>query len=90
MINSNEESAANLWELEILAQTPDMLNDIVKNLTIIGVSGYEVNQVSKTLRNYDDRFDCKYTILIWSCCFEHLYKITKILKKIEKKYMFHS
>jgi len=86
MINSDEQSNANLWELEVLVQNKEMLIDITQNLAQLGVEGFEARQVGETLHAYEKDFECKYTLLIWGCWFNNLHYVTKMIKKVEKKY----
>jgi len=83
MERESETSNANVWELEVLIQNKEVLNGLLPQLSIIGVAGYEVSQVSETLQVWEEDFECKYLLYIYGCWFKNLIQITEILEKLE-------
>ena len=83
MINTDEHSNAQSWELEVTCKNKKYLNAVVKAILKYGMIDFEVNTVEYS--GYHDGWDGRYTVLMWSCWFSNLKRISKDLAKIEKK-----
>lgn len=83
MINTNEESNAQSWELEVTCKNKKYLDAVVKAILKYGLIEFEVNIV-EFFANQDD-CEGRYTVLMWSCWFHNLKMISKDLAKIEKE-----
>ena len=83
MINVDEKSNAQSWELEVTCKNKTYLDAVVIAILKYGMIEFEVNVVE--YHAYRDGYEARYTVLMWSCWFHNLKKITKDLAKIEKE-----
>lgn len=83
MINTDEKSNAQSWELEVTCKNKKYLDAVVKAILKYGIIDFEVNNVE--YHAYHDSYDARYTVLMWGCWFNNLKNISKDLAKIEKE-----
>ena len=84
MINTDEHSNAQSWELEVICKNKKFLNAVIKAVLKYGMIEFEVNVVEYTAWQ-DDEWDARYTVLMWCSWFHILSSVSKDLAKIEKK-----
>lgn len=84
MINSDEKSNAQCWELEVTCKNKKYLDAVVKAILKHGVIDFEVVNV-ECLGNHPE-WDGRYTVFMWCSWFSNLKRIAKDLAKIEKRY----
>lgn len=84
MINTDEQSNAQSWELEVICKNKKYLNAVVKAILKYGMINFEVEVVEYSAWN-DDEWDARYTVLMWCSWFNILRNVSKDLAKIEKK-----
>lgn len=83
MINVDEKSNAQCWELEVTCKNKKYLDEIVKAILKYGMIEFEVRNV-ECLSNYDG-WDGRYTVLMWCSWFNNLKNITTDLAEIEER-----
>lgn len=83
MINVDEKSNAQSWELEITCKNKKYLDEVVKAILKYGMIDFEVNNV-ECLSNADE-WDGRYTVFMWCSWFNNLNNITTDLAEIEKR-----
>ncbi len=83
MINTDEKSNAQSWELEVTCKNKKYRNAVVKAILKYGMIDFEVTNVEYL--GYNDDWEGRYLIFIWSAWFSNLKRISKDLAKIEKK-----
>jgi len=83
MINIDEKSNAQSWELEVTCKNKKYLNAVVKAILKYGMIEFEVNNVE--FYSTDENWDGRYLILMWCSWFNNLVEISKDLAKIEKE-----
>ena len=83
MINTDEKSNAQSWELEVTCKNKIYLDAVVEAILSYGMIEFEVRSV-ECLSNVDG-WDGRYTVLMWCSWFSILKNIAKDLAKIEKK-----
>ncbi len=83
MINVDEKSNAQRWELEITCKNKKYLDEVVKAILKYGMIEFEVRNV-ECLSNGDE-WDGRYTVLMWCSWFHNLKNITIDLAKIEER-----
>ncbi len=86
MINVDEKSNAQSWELEVVCKNRKYLKAVVKAILKYGIIQFEVNACDDVMGDTNDDFDGHYTVLMWCSWFNNLKNITQDLAKIEKKY----
>jgi len=84
MINTDEQSNAQSWELEVICKNKKYLNAVVKAILKYGMINFEVEVVEYSAWQ-DNKWDARYTVLMWSPWFSILKNVSKDLAKIEKK-----
>jgi|APSaa5957512622_1039677.scaffolds.fasta_scaffold151201_3 hypothetical protein len=84
MFKADEESNANPWELEIMCRDRKFLKDVVKAILKEGQINFEVELLRFTGMNGD--IDGRYSVFMWGVWFNNLNRITRSLKRIEKKF----
>ena len=84
MINTDEKSNAQSWELEVTCKNKKYLKAVVKAILKYGMIEFEVNVVEYTAWQ-DNKWDARYTVLMWCSWFNILKNVSKDLAKIEKK-----
>jgi len=84
MINGNENSNAQSWELEVVCKNKKYLNAVIKAILKYGMINFEV-EVVEYGAYHDDTWDGRYTVLMTCSWFSILKNISKDLAKIEKK-----
>jgi hypothetical protein len=83
MINSDEKSNAQVWELEITCKNKTYLDKVVKAISKYGMINFEVESI-ECISN-SDKWNGRYLVLMWCCGFNNLKAISKDLAKIEKE-----
>ena len=83
MINVDEKSNAQSWELEVTCKNKKYLNEIVYAILKYGNIEFEVNIVECMSNNED--WDGRYIVLMWCSWFSNLTNISSDLAKIEKE-----
>jgi len=83
MINTDEKSNAQCWELEVTCKNKKYLNAVVKAILKYGAISFEVEVIEYS--GYNDGWEGRYTVLMWCSWFNNLKHISKDLAKIEKK-----
>ena len=83
MIKVNDKSNAQSWELEVTCKNKKYLNAVVKAILKYGNIEFEVELV-ECMSNHE-KWDGRYTVLMWCNWFNNLSAIAKDLAKIEKK-----
>lgn len=83
MINTDEKSNAQSWELEVTCKNKKYLEAVVKAILKYGMIEFEVNVVESFCTHPD--WDGRYTVLMWCSWFDNLKRISKDLAKIEKE-----
>lgn len=83
MINADEKSNAQSWELEVTCKNKKYLDAVVKAILKYGMIDFEVENVEclSTIAGWDGR----YTVLMWCSWFHNLKDISKDLAKIERR-----
>ena len=69
MINTDEKSNAQCWELEVTCKNKKYLNAVVKAILKYGVINFEVENIEYMGRN--DDWDGRYLVLMWSSWFNN-------------------
>lgn len=85
MLELDEKSNANAWELEITCKNKEYLDKVVLAILEIGMLSFKVENV-ECIGNHPE-WDGRYTVLIWCHWFSNLHKLTSKLKKIESKFI---
>ena len=83
MINADEKSNDQSWELEVACKNKKYLDAVVKAILRYGMINFEVEVVECS--SNQDGWDGRYTVLMWCSWFNNLRDISKDLAKIEKK-----
>ena len=83
MINTDTQSNAQSWELEVVCKNKKYLNAVVKAILKYGTISFEVEVVD--YHGYNDGWEGRYTVLMWCSWFNILRNVSKDLAKIEKK-----
>jgi len=83
MINSDEKSNAQTWELEVTCKNKKYLDAVVGAILSHGMIEFEVRIVE--CHSNHEGWDGSYTVLMWCSWFSNLKSISKDLAKIEKK-----
>ena len=83
MINTDVNSNAQSWELEVTCKNKEYLDAVVKAVLKYGMINFEV-EVGEPHHTTPD-WDGRYTVLMWCSWFKNLKRLTKDLAKIEKK-----
>lgn len=83
MINVDEKSNAQNWELEVTCKNKKYLDAVVGAILKYGMIDFEVRNV-ECLSN-DEGWDGRYTVLMWCSWFKNLGDISNDLVDIEKK-----
>lgn len=83
MINIDEDSKAQGWELEITCKNRKYLNRVVGAILKYGMLNFEVNIVD--CHSNHDGWEGSYTVLIWCSWFNNLADIASDLKEIESE-----
>ena len=78
MINTDEKSNAQSWELEVTCKNKKYLDAVVGAILAYDIIEFEVKVVDS------DNWGTKYTVLMWCSWFNNLKAIAKDLAKIEK------
>jgi len=84
MINTDEKSNAQSWELEVTCKNKKYLNAVVGAILKYGMIDFEVNNV-ECLGNHPE-WNGRYTVLMWCSWFNNLANIATDLAEIEKKF----
>ena len=84
MINTDEKSNAQSWELEVICKNKKYLKAVTKAILKYGMINFEV-EVIDYVPYEDGKWDGRYTILMWCNWFSILKRVSKDLAKIEKK-----
>ena len=84
MINTDEKSNAQSWELEVTCKNKKYLDAVVAAILKYGMIDFEVTNV-ECITN-DEYWDGRYIVFMWCSWFNNLRKISKDLWKIEKKF----
>lgn len=84
MINENEISNAQSWELEITCKNRKYLDAVVLAILKYGMLNFEVKAV-EVHGDKDGVFEGRYLVLIWCCWFHNLSSLCEDLKKIEEE-----
>lgn len=85
MLKMDDKSNAQSWELEITCKNKKYLDEVVKAILKYGMINFEVVNI-ECLTNYDNKWDGRYTVLMWCSWFSNLAKISNDLSSIEKKF----
>ncbi len=85
MINSDVQSNAQAWELEVVCKNSEYLNAVIKAILKYGMINFEV-RVEDYSAYQDNKFDGRYTVLMWCSWFDNLYRLSKDLSKIETRF----
>jgi hypothetical protein len=83
MVNTDEKSNAQSWELEITCKNKKYLDAVVKAVLKYGMMNFEVESIECTTNH--EHWDGRYLVLIWCSWFSNLSDLAKDLAKIEKK-----
>ena len=83
MLETNKDSNAQNWELEVTCKNKKFLDAVVKAILSYGMIDFEVENVE--CMSNSDGWDGRYLVLMSCSWFSNLKKITKDLAKIEKK-----
>lgn len=83
MINLDEKSNAQSWELEVTCKNKKYLVAVIKAILKYGMIEFEV-QIVECLSNHE-KYNARYTVLMWCSWFNNLKAISKDLYKIEKR-----
>ena len=84
MINVDEKSNAQAWELEVTCKNKKYLNKVVKAILKSGKIDFEVRNV-EFHHFHEGGYDARYIVFMWCSWFNKLNFITKKLAKIEKE-----
>lgn len=84
MINIDEKSNAQSWELAVTCKNKEYLNLVINAILKYGMINFEVELVEGKF-NYKEKWDGRYTVLMWCSWFNNLKAISKDLAKIEKR-----
>ena len=79
MIKQNENSNAQAWELEVLCKNKKYLDKVVFAILEVEFIDFEVESV------YNEKFEHRWTVLMFGNWFANLSIITSKLKQIEKE-----
>jgi hypothetical protein len=83
MIKTDENYNAQSWELEIDCKNKEYLDEIVGAVLKYGMISFEV-EVGDCITSHE-KWDSRYSVLIWCSWFHNLSDLAKDLKKIEKR-----
>ena len=84
MLYIDKNSNAQGWELEIVCKNKKYLDEVVKAILKYGMINFEV-EVGECIANHE-KWDGRYTVLMWCSWFNNLSNISKDLAKIEKQF----
>ena len=84
MLETNKDSNAQSWELEVTCKNKKYLDAVVKAILSYGMIDFEVENVE--CMSNSDGWDGRYLVLMSCSWFNNLKKIAKDLAKIEKKF----
>ena len=84
MINSDDKSNAQNWELEVTCKNKKYLKKVVKAILKYGMINFEVKNVEFHYC-HEGGYDARYIVFMWCSWFHNLADISKDLSKIEKK-----
>ena len=82
MINTDEKSNTQSWELEVTCKNKEYLNQIVSIILSVGIIEFEVNTVDGYF-NEDDVWEGRYLVLLWCSGFTNLNHVSKEFAQIE-------
>ena len=83
MINIDEKSNAQGWELEVTCKNKKYLDEVVMAILKLGMIEFEVRCV-ECISN-DPDWNGRYTVFMWCSWFNNLKKIVDELAKIEER-----
>jgi hypothetical protein len=83
MVNTDEKSNAQSWELEVTCKNKKYLDAVVKAILSYGMINFSVENV-ECITNHE-QWDGRYTVFMWCSWFNNLSDLAKDLAKIEKK-----
>lgn len=83
MIKGNEGSNAQSWELEVACKNKEYLDAVIQAILDYGMMNFEVEVIG--CNSNHERYDGRYTVLIWCSWFHNLSALAKDLEAIEKK-----
>ena len=83
MEETNLDSNAQNWELEVTCRNKKYLDAVVKAILVYGMIDFEVENIE--YKAYQDGYEGRYLVLMSCSWFSNLRKISKDLAKIEKK-----
>ena len=84
MINTDEKSNGQSWELEVTCKNKKYLDAVVKAILKYGMIEFQVTTVE--CFHTHPEWDGRYLVLMWCSWFHNLKDIAKDLAKIEKEY----
>jgi hypothetical protein len=84
MINTDEKSNAQSWELEVTCKNREYLNRVVEAILKHGMIEFEVNLV-EGCGNHEGVWEGRYTVLMWCSWFSNLKNMVDDLAEIEKE-----
>ena len=83
MINADDKSNAQTWELEIACKNKKYLDEVVMAILKYGMIDFQVVNIESNALNGE--WDGRYTVLMWCSWFHNLAAIANDLEKIEEK-----
>lgn len=83
MINIDENTKAQGWELEVTCKNREYLGEVVLAILKYGMINFEVRTVECHSNN--EGWEGSYTVLMWCYWFNNLSSIAQDLKEIEEK-----
>ena len=83
MIKVDNKSNAQSWELEVTCKNKKYLDEVVKAILKYGMINFEV-EIIDCITNHE-KWNGRYTVLMWCSWFNNLANISKDLAKIEKR-----
>ena len=84
MLKSDEKSNAQCWELEVTCKNSKYFEAVVDSIVSFGNINFEVEVLNGSF-DKNDKWEGRYTILIWSSWFSSLGKLSNELVRIEKE-----
>jgi hypothetical protein len=83
MEETNLDSNAQNWELEVTCRNKKYLDAVVKAILVYGMIDFEVENIE--YKAYQDRYEGRYLVHMSCSWFNNLKNISRDLAKIEKK-----
>lgn len=83
MLKVDNRSNAQSWELEVTCKNKKYLDEVVKAILKYGMINFEVELID-CITNHE-KWNGRYTVLMWCSWFNNLANISKDLAKIEKR-----